>query len=207
MDELARGGLTRRQEYAEATRNAIVGAAEELYATAGTTEVGVSEIATRARVSKGTVYHHFSDKAALFVAVYRRQLTWLAADLAAAVAQHQDPWRQLGAAVGAYLEGGGGEGPVAVLAAASPGILGAGRSRALEEELVLPWLSLPLARLARAKELIPGDPEVMGRLVLGALREAAALSAPGEGPAQGAMAAKVVQAMLGGLRRKRYPRS
>lgn len=193
--------LSRRQEYAEATRSALLQAAERLFIAREPGRVSVDDIAAAARVSKGTVYHHFEDKAAVFEAVYRRQLVWLAADIAAVQARHTDPWRQLWAVVEAYVARQGGSHPAIALLSAAAATLGPARWRSLEEEVVLPRLLQPLERLAAARELVVGDVRLLGRLALGTLREAAATPDP-ESP----MAPKAVQAMLRGLQRAQPPR-
>ncbi len=50
------GTVSRRAEYAEATRRAIIAAARELFAERGYTATKVDEVAALARVSPATVY-------------------------------------------------------------------------------------------------------------------------------------------------------
>jgi AcrR family transcriptional regulator len=52
----ARQGLTRRQEYAQATRQAIIDAARELFSQRGYFSTKVEDIAALARVAPATVY-------------------------------------------------------------------------------------------------------------------------------------------------------
>jgi AcrR family transcriptional regulator len=63
---------SRRAEYAEQTRAAILDAAAEAFAEEGFTATSITRIAAAARVTKGAVYHHFPDKQALFEAVVHR---------------------------------------------------------------------------------------------------------------------------------------
>src|SRR4051794_13846367 len=54
-----------RERLREATAQAILGAAEEVFADAGLHAAHMGEIASRAGVSVGTLYNHFKDREAL----------------------------------------------------------------------------------------------------------------------------------------------
>ena len=56
---------TRREEYAEATRTAVIEAARELFGANGYTKTKVEEVARRARVSPATVYQQCGGKQGL----------------------------------------------------------------------------------------------------------------------------------------------
>jgi AcrR family transcriptional regulator len=64
--------VARRAEHAEDTRVAVLNAAEQLFTDPGFDAVTLDDIAARARVTKGAVYHHFDSKPALFRAVVER---------------------------------------------------------------------------------------------------------------------------------------
>ncbi|PRY01629.1 TetR/AcrR family transcriptional regulator [Allonocardiopsis opalescens] len=63
---------SRREEYRESTRNAIITAALRLFSERGYAHTSLSEIATAARISKGAIYHHFANKRTVFEAVLAR---------------------------------------------------------------------------------------------------------------------------------------
>ena len=202
----ARPVITRRQEYAEATRNAILHAAEALLVGQDRHDVSIDEVAAAARVSKGTVYHHFADKSALFEAVYRRQLTWVAASLGAAASKHADPWRQLWALAHAYLDAEAGESKDGRALRAAPEVVGVERARRLEGELLAPAFRQVLDRLAASRQLMTGDPSVLVSLTLGLLREGALVASAPAGNGESThrvQVAKGIQAMLRGLERSR----
>jgi AcrR family transcriptional regulator len=78
------GKTSRRAEHVEDTRTGILDVAEELFTEPGYAAASVDEIAERARVTKGAVYHHFGSKPGLFRAVVERLFQRLVGDLASA---------------------------------------------------------------------------------------------------------------------------
>src|SRR5262245_10586115 len=62
----------RREAEAQATRDALIRAALELFTKRGYAAVGTEEIVARAKVTRGALYHHFADKRDLFRAVFER---------------------------------------------------------------------------------------------------------------------------------------
>ncbi|MEU0821030.1 TetR/AcrR family transcriptional regulator [Streptomyces mirabilis] len=63
-------GPNRRQMYAEQTRADLVAAARKLLVDNGFADTSVEAITGTALVSKGTFYHHFPDKKAMFAELY-----------------------------------------------------------------------------------------------------------------------------------------
>src|SRR5712672_2002357 len=60
---------SRRDEYTEATRQALLKAGRDIFAKEGYQAAGIEAISRAARVTRGAFYHHFADKQALFDAV------------------------------------------------------------------------------------------------------------------------------------------
>lgn len=58
-----------REEKSERSRRAVLDAALHLFAHRGYGATTIREIADRARLSTGNVYHHFDDKEAIFLAL------------------------------------------------------------------------------------------------------------------------------------------
>lgn len=94
---------TRREEYSEATRRALLKAARLLFSKLSFADVSVDQICERARVTKGALYHHFKNKKDLFSAVFDQVENEMMAEVAAASAQQSDPWKQAESAFSAYL--------------------------------------------------------------------------------------------------------
>lgn len=63
---------------AQRQRRALLDAARELFAAQGYAATSTEEIVRSMGVSRGTLYHHFRNKAALFEAVYQEQRVALA---------------------------------------------------------------------------------------------------------------------------------
>src|SRR6266851_9562359 len=63
-------GKDKREAQGDATRLALVTAARGLFGERGYAATSIEEVAARAGVTKGAVYHHFGGKANLFQEVY-----------------------------------------------------------------------------------------------------------------------------------------
>jgi AcrR family transcriptional regulator len=91
---------SRREQYAEQTRHALLDAAAAAFAERGFTATSIDDIAASAQVTKGAVYHHFSDKRALFEAVLNRCDEAAKVQVFAAVSDHPgDLWAGMLAAL------------------------------------------------------------------------------------------------------------
>ena len=64
--------VRKTKEDALATRDSILDAAEQLFVTQGVSGTTLQHIATAAGVTRGAIYWHFEDKAALFNAMMER---------------------------------------------------------------------------------------------------------------------------------------
>lgn len=95
---------SRRDEYSETTRRALLDNASRLFAEKGFTNTSLDEVAAEARVTKGAVYHHFANKQALFEAVADEAEAEVAAALVAAGAQAPDAWTGAVAGLDCFLD-------------------------------------------------------------------------------------------------------
>ncbi len=77
-------------ERTQATRRALIDAGRRLFAEHGYAGVSVGEIAQAAGVTTGAIYHQFSSKEGLFVAVYDElvQATWIRVQAARQASDH-----------------------------------------------------------------------------------------------------------------------
>ena len=95
----------RRTEYSEATRQALIDAARELFTKNGFAGTSTDQIVQRARVSRGALYHHFADKKELFKAVLEEVNRGLTEAIAARGLNSQDVWAGVVDGVNAFLDG------------------------------------------------------------------------------------------------------
>src|SRR5271170_5482206 len=98
------GIRSRREEYAEATHEALLDSASACFFESGFAATSLDHVAQRARVTKGAIYHHFSSKRELFMAVLERQQERTAGVVAEAGAREADVWDGVVAAFDAFLE-------------------------------------------------------------------------------------------------------
>src|SRR5919108_1642683 len=96
-------GRTQAQR-SEATRNALIDAASELFAERGYGGVGTEEIVRRSGVTRGALYHHFAGKTDLFRTVFERMEEELAQRFATEALSADDPLEALRAGAEMFLD-------------------------------------------------------------------------------------------------------
>ncbi|WP_043266824.1 TetR/AcrR family transcriptional regulator [Streptomyces sp. CT34] len=200
------GVKSRRAEYAALTRAALLEEAAELFAEKGFDVTSIDDIATAARVSKGAVYHHFSDKRAVFDEVFRASqeevLAHVREQLAAAEGdeKEQSPWLVAATAVQSFLGGYVADARKRSLLRQSAGVLGVQRCREIDDELALPLVLGILEQLKARGELQDVSVNMAGTVIFGTLCEAATSLALADDYEQaGREASQVVSYMLSGL--------
>jgi len=97
-----------KQERAERTRRDVLDAAREVFTRRGFAEASMEEIAERAGVTRGPLYHYFDSKQDLFAAVYEEVEQALAAEIASEIesrtAAEADAWQQVLVSSQAFLD-------------------------------------------------------------------------------------------------------
>ena len=95
---------SRRDQFTEETRAALLEAATHRFATLGFAGTSLEDVAADIRATRGAVYHHFSSKRALFEAVFQN-LEQNANDRAAeAGARGTDAWQAALLALEEFLD-------------------------------------------------------------------------------------------------------
>jgi AcrR family transcriptional regulator len=170
------------------TKGALLGAARELFAEKGFAATGREEIAERAGVTRGALYHHFASKTELAGAVVEQLERELVDLVVAAALQGSGVLDQLHRGCRAYMDACA-EPTMARILADAPAVLGIEACRALDAVACAPLLAEVFARAEEEQIAVPGDPEVAAALLLGFLNEAAGLIAAA--PADGALRRRV----------------
>jgi AcrR family transcriptional regulator len=173
----------RREEHKELTRQAVVDTAALRFVAEGFAATTIDEIARAARVSKGAVYYHFADKAALFEAVLRDRLAHLRDVVDRVSARRRDPWDRLDAALGAYVQVVAGDAELRSLIAQAPLALGPRRCAEVDEEAGLSVVLEVIGRLQADGRLHRQGAPMLARVLLAAAREAAISAARSADPA------------------------
>jgi AcrR family transcriptional regulator len=158
------------------TTAALVKAARELFAEQGFAATSRDQIAERAGVTRGALYHHFESKTAVAAAVVAELGDELVDRVVTAAAEAEDVRSQLHLASRAYMDAAA-DPTIARILADAPAVLGVAACRQLDAESCLPLLEAGFARAASEGVEVPGDPAVAAALLLGLLNEAAGLIA------------------------------
>lgn len=158
------------------TRAGLVTAARQLFADKGFAATSRDEIAQRAGVTRGALYHHFESKTAVFAAVVAELEIELVDRVVTAAAEGHGVRDELHLGCRAYMEASA-DPTIARILADAPAVLGVAACRALDAEACLPLLEDGFARAAAEGVEVPGDAAVAAALLLGFLNEAAGLIA------------------------------
>lgn len=191
---------SRRAEYAEVTRAAIVGAAIARFSADGFARTSIDAIAETARVTKGGIYHHFRDKAELFEAAFVAMEERLLAKVQERVAGIEDPWDLMAAGIDLFLAECCHQDFRRIALQDAPAALGWSRWKEIEERYFLGLVTAALDGLAAAGLIEVPSGDLTARVLLGALAEAGLAVAAADDPnRERARAARLLTRLLHGL--------
>jgi len=176
--------MSRQAARSEATRAKLVAAGRELFAKRGYAGVGTEEIVKRARVTRGALYHHFTDKRDLFRAVHETLEAEGMERIAGALADApgDDPIVAMRVAVGAFLDGALDPGRSRITLIDAPSVLGWAEWREIDARHGLGLASAAL-EAAMTVGRIPRQPVApLASLLVAALGEAGILVATAADP-------------------------
>jgi AcrR family transcriptional regulator len=188
-------------ERTEATREALIAAARDLFTKRGYENVATEEIVRAAGVTRGALYHHFGDKASLLEAVYGRIEAESTERVARIVlgSELESPLEAMKAGIGAFLEECAKPELRQIALHDAPAVLGWERWREIGAANGLGLIEASLGAAIEAGEIreLPAKPTA--HLLMGALDEAAMVLARDERPEARAEVTEVLVALLEGF--------
>ncbi|GDY29583.1 TetR/AcrR family transcriptional regulator [Gandjariella thermophila] len=197
------GVKSRREQYSEATRAALLETATTLFAERGFARTALEDVASATQVTRGAVYHHFASKRELFEAVLESLETEATRRIAEAAAGTDDAWDAAMIGLDAFLDQCCDpvygrlcwqEGPVA---------LGWDRWKECEEKYAYGLTSQFVTSLMDAGYIEQASPEITTRFVfalLGAIGSMLADAAEADKPRVREECATLARRLLTGLR-------
>jgi AcrR family transcriptional regulator len=167
---------TRRTQAARSaeTREALIAAARPLFAEHGFADVALETVVRAAGVTRGALYHHFTDKTELFAAVYERIDGEMAARTGAAIAAtgQTDPLEMMRLAVGFWLDACSDPEVQRIVLVEGPAVLGWARWNEVGNRYNIDMVQDLIANAITAGCIPPQPVEATALTLLGAMREA-----------------------------------
>ncbi|HET6500188.1 MAG TPA: TetR/AcrR family transcriptional regulator [Amycolatopsis sp.] len=158
-------------------------AARELFATRGYQSVPADDIVRAAGVTRGALYHHYSDKQGLFRAVVEELEKEITAETEAALRAAPDPVTGMLSALGAFLDICLREEVRQISMTDAPAVLGWATYREIEAEHGLGLLVTLVEEAIGSGVLKPQPVRTLAQLILSAVTEAARMIAEADDPA------------------------
>ena len=144
-----------QEERSQGTRRELIAAARRLFAEKGYAGTGTPEIVAAAGLTRGALYHHFADKAALFRAVVEEEHALVAMQIIAASEEGEEPGpvKALIAGGDAFLSAMADEGRRRILLVDAPAVLGREAVDAIDRQNGLRTLIEGLETAMKAKAI------------------------------------------------------
>jgi AcrR family transcriptional regulator len=147
--------------------------ARELFVRKGFTATAMDEIAAAAKFTKGALYHHFSNKQALFRDVYEREQLTILDAISRAYTQQNDPWSGFRAGVQASLTISCRADVQRITLLDAPGAIGWEAMREIEDRSTMPMLERGLQHLVDDGWIERRPVAPLARLLFGGICELA----------------------------------
>ena len=164
----------------EATRAQLIAIATRMFADRGYEETSIEAVLREAGVSRGSLYHHFASKEALFEAVAEEVETSVGEQTMAAADGITEPVAALRAGFLAWIRLAGDPVVRRILLIDAPSVLGWERWRAMEERHALGLIRLVLQAVAEQGRLRPELVGALAHVLLASVNEVALLVARSE---------------------------
>jgi len=161
----------------EATRGQLIAIARRMFADRGYEDTSIEAVLKEARVSRGSLYHHFASKEALFEAVAEDVETSVGEQTLAAAAGSDGPLAALRAGFLAWIRLAGDPVVRRILLIDAPSVLGWERWRSMEEDHALGLIRAVLQVIAEEGKLRPELVGTLAHVLLASVNEVALLVA------------------------------
>jgi AcrR family transcriptional regulator len=169
-------------ERGQATREHLIAVATQLFAARGYEATSVDAVQQGAGVSRGSLYHHFASKDALFEAVVEEVETRVGTEVVAAAEGTADAVAGLRAGCLAWVRLAGDPVVQRILLIDAPSVLGWQRWREIEEAHALGLMKAALAEVADDGRLPPDLVNMFAHTLLASVNEVALLVARSDDP-------------------------
>jgi AcrR family transcriptional regulator len=164
----------------EATRGQLIAIARRMFAEYGYEDTSVEAVLREAGVSRGSLYHHFASKEALFEAVAEDVETSVGEQTLAAAGGSDGPVAALRAGFLAWIRLAGDPVVRRILLIDAPSVLGWERWRSMEERHALGLIRAVLQVIAEEGRLQPELAGTLAHVLLASVNEVALLVARSE---------------------------
>jgi AcrR family transcriptional regulator len=161
----------------EATRSQLIAIASRMFADRGYEDTSIEAVLKEAGVSRGSLYHHFASKEALFEAVAKDVETSVGEQTLAAAAGSDGPVAALRAGFLAWIRLAGDPVVRRILLIDAPSVLGWERWRSMDEDHALGLIKAALQVIAEEGKLRPELVGTLAHVLLASVNEVALLVA------------------------------
>jgi AcrR family transcriptional regulator len=168
--------MNKNIERGQATRVHLIEVATRLFAAQGYDGTSIEAVLAESGVSRGSLYHHFPGKEALFLAVFEALADRLGADMTAAIQDAANPVEMLRTACVAWIRQAGDPVVQQIMLIDAQAVLGWQRWRELDEP-ALAMIRHALGYAAEAGAVDPRHVDVFAHIVMATLNEVAMMIA------------------------------
>ena len=162
-----------QEERSAATTGMLLRAARDLFAKKGFADTATEDILSAAGVTRGAMYHHFDNKAALFRAVFENEEAALTARLMKVAQAQPDALSGLHAGCRAFLEACLDPVVQRIVLRDARAVLSLDELREIESRYTLAALRNGLANAISSGAMLDRPVDMLAHMILGALSEAA----------------------------------
>ena len=169
--------MNKRAEQGQATRELLVRVATRLFAEHGYEGASIEAVLAEANVSRGSLYHHFASKEALFEAVLEAVETRIGEETAASIVGREGATELLRAGCLSWIQLAGDPVVQRIVLIDAPAVLGWERWRAIEEQHALGNIKLVMQIAADEGRVPPALVDQFAHILLATINELALLIA------------------------------